>query len=90
MKIHELKTDPDMFSMTISGVKNFEIRKDDRGFELGDLLILKETKFSGAAMGAGAPLVYTGRQVSRFVNYILPAGSYGLSPGWVVMRVDKI
>lgn len=90
MKIHKLKTDSAVFNMSFIGSKPFEIRKDDRGFEVGDLLILQETRFSGEEMAAGKPLEYTGRELSRMINYILPAGSYGLSPGWVVMTVDKI
>lgn len=90
MNVHKLKTDPDVFAMSFSGCKPFEIRKDDRGFKVGDLLILQETRFSGEEMRGGSPLEYTGREISRLVDYILPAGSYGLKPDWVVMTVSKI
>ena len=90
MKTHELKTDPGCFCMSFCGSKNFEIRKNDRDFKVGDLLMLKETSFSGDEMKEGKPLEYTGRVLSRRINYILPGGKYGLSPEFVVMDVVKI
>ncbi len=40
--IHELKTWPKYYVRVFLGEKNFELRKNDRSFETGDLLFLKE------------------------------------------------
>ena len=40
--IHELKTWPEYYSQVRDGHKRFELRKDDRGFAVNDLLILRE------------------------------------------------
>ena len=81
MKIHELKTDPEAFGMSFSGCKPWEIRKNDRNFKVGDMLILKETRYTGDEMKKGRPIEYTGRELSRLINYILPVKpSYFLSP----------
>lgn len=40
--VHELKTWPEPFAETLGWRKHFEFRRDDRGFELGNLLVLKE------------------------------------------------
>lgn len=90
MKIHKLKTDTEVFSMSFSGIKPWEIRKNDRGFEVGDLIILQETKYSGEEMRNGKPLEYTGRELSRIISYILRPGAYGLHPDWVIMTVDQV
>lgn len=41
MKTHELKLDVKYFDKVKNGTKNFEIRKNDRDFKVGDILILK-------------------------------------------------
>ncbi len=40
MKIHELKLDEEYFDDVKSGLKTFEIRKNDRNYQVGDLLAL--------------------------------------------------
>jgi len=42
--IHELKTWNEYFEEVFMGHKTFEIRKNDRNFQKGDTLILKEWK----------------------------------------------
>lgn len=87
MKVHDLKTDPEVFAMSFRGDKPFEIRFNDRDFACGDLLVLRETKFSAWGMREGAPLEYTGRVLSRIVTSVIPGDMYGIKEGWVVMGV---
>lgn len=87
MKEHELKTDPLVFDDVAEGRKPFEIRKDDRGFEWGDVLKLRKTKHTGAEMAAGAPLEYVGPPLYVYVTYILHGPIYGLAEGWVIMAI---
>ncbi len=42
MKVHRLKTWPGYFQDVIDGRKSFEVRFDDRGFALENILILEE------------------------------------------------
>ena len=56
MKIHNLKTDPEVFAMSFSGIKPWEIRFNDMDFKVGDMLVLEETKHSGEEMKKGALL----------------------------------
>lgn len=88
MKIHELKTDPDVYDAVASGLKTFEIRKDDRGFQVGDALLLRKTLHSGERMKQGMPLVYTGHSIQVNVSHILRGPVYGLVDGWVIMSVQ--
>ncbi len=87
---HELKTDPACFVGTLAGQKTWEIRYDDRGYKVNDILVLKETQESTEAMKAGAPLVYTGREIGVVVTYLMRGPVYGLQDGWVIMSVSKI
>ena len=41
MTEHVLKTWTTYFNAVVSGGKNFEVRKDDRGFQKGDILCLQ-------------------------------------------------
>lgn len=44
MKVHELKLDDEYFNDVRDGIKTFEIRKNDRDFQVGDLLALSRYK----------------------------------------------
>lgn len=84
---HVLKTDPEVFEAVRTGAKTFEIRFNDRSFAVGDTLHLRETSSTGAAMQAGAALVYTGRAVLRTVSHVLTG--YGLADGWCCLSFDQ-
>jgi len=91
MKTHELKTDPEVFEAVYKWIKAFEIRKNDRDFEVKDELLLQETKFTGAQMKSDPikyPLEFTGRMARRTVTYILNGPIYGLQDGWVIMSIS--
>ena len=59
MTIHKLKLNAAYYDDSASGIKTFEIRKNDRDFKVGDILELREYVWSnvekrGAYTGAGA------------------------------------
>ena len=87
MKTHNLKIWPNWFLAVVDGSKCFEIRRDDRGFEVGDLLVFEEYK---PRVGT-----YTGRTIRRRIVYItrigdavavgLNAEAFGLKEGFCVL-----
>lgn len=74
-----LKTWPEHFRDIRSGVKTFEVRLDDRGFRVGDHLVLLEYD----------PLTtcYSGETERRVVTHLLSGGQFGIAPGYVVMSL---
>lgn len=82
---HNLKTDSKVFQATFDGLKDFEIRFNDRDYKVGDELVLLETVHSGADMKDGRELMYTKRKLHKTVKYILHGGCYGLADGWVIL-----
>ena len=86
-KLHTLKTDPEVFKAVVQGKKTYEIRFDDRGFEVGDELMLMETQHTGEEMKQGEPLVFTDRGCRVEVLHILKGPIYGLQTGWVIMSI---
>ena len=89
MTVHKLKTEPGPFQSVLDGVKTFEIRVNDRNYQVGDHLSLQEIKQSYALMRAGAPLIYTGREIDAKVVGIMQ-GVYGLQPGWCILSIKVV
>lgn len=72
---HELKTWPDYFEAVWAGDKTFEIRYDDRGYQRGDVVVLREWDRSGlcSCLGRAHDATcgrYTGRQVRAEIGHI--------------------
>lgn len=44
MRIHQIKIAPKYFNAVVAGSKKAELRKDDRGYKVGDVLSLCEWK----------------------------------------------
>lgn len=76
---HCLKTWPEYFKEIEAGRKTFELRKDDRGFQEGDTLVLQE--WSDKTFHTGQELV---RRVSKIYRE-LP----GLKQGYVIMALEE-
>lgn len=77
---HELKTAPFEFQATWDGRKLFEWRKNDRCFEVGDTLFLREWSPEKG---------YTRRVIRAKVNYILWDGEFGVPEGYCVMSIQS-
>jgi hypothetical protein len=87
MKTHELKTDTSVFYAVMDDEKKFEIRFNDRDFKVGDKLLLRRTKYTGAEMKQGKPLVFEMDIITVIVTHILESPVYGLQDGWVIMSI---
>lgn len=76
MSEHDLKCWPEYYAEVDAGRKTFEIRKDDRGFRVGDVLLLREYEPQSKT--------YTGRSCRRVVTYVT---NFGQPSGYVVMAI---
>lgn len=83
-----MKTDAAVFDAVADGRKNFEIRLNDRNFQVGDELVLLKTQYTGQEMGQGRPLIYVGEPLHVEVTYILKGPIYGLADGWVILSIS--
>lgn len=86
MRTHRLKTWPEFFEAIKSKAKTFEVRRDDRGFMVGDLLELQEWDPSGLAGCDG----YTSRVLKLEITYKLPGGKFGVSPDFCVLGFKPV
>lgn len=76
---HELKCWPEVFCAIIDESKQFEYRKNDRGFSLGDSLLLRE--FDPKCNE------FTGRKTRRVVTFVVHGGKFGVPDGFCVMSL---
>lgn len=78
-KEHVLKCWPQHFAAIVFDQKTFEVRYNDRGYERGDILILREYNNDTKE--------YTRRQTRVEVTNVF--NEFGLQPGWVIMSFKK-
>lgn len=94
MAEHTLKTWPNAFDAVASGQKRFEWRRDDRGFEVGDVLVLQKWDPQGSRWSGMGEYITTGTLYDRRiveiryrVTYIL-RGMFGVPDGYCVMSLE--
>ena len=80
--IHKLKTWRGYFEDVEKGIKTFELRKNDRGFVVGDILLLQEWNKNKEE--------YTGNELRFKISYILHGGSFGLDEGFCIMSLAEL
>lgn len=82
---HWLKTWPDYWEAVATGGKNFEVRRDDRGFQKGDILVLRKFNPATGSYVMGGKSRWDVAEVRRRVTWILTGGQFGIEAGYVVM-----
>ena len=80
MKVHKLKTLHEYFISQLDGRKNFEVRYNDRDYQVGDILILREWNNDNG---------YIGVAIYLRVTYILD-NLEGLKDGYVVLSTEPL
>ena len=89
MKRHKLKILSQYFEAKLEGIKPFELRRDDRGFKVGDEIELVEIMSTGISEP-----VETGRTYVERITYILrstdDAPFEGLDVGYAVLGTEPV
>lgn len=80
MYVHMLKVLPEPFEAILADLKRFEYRRNDRDFEVGEILCLCEYNDSN----------YTGRELYARIDYALYGPSYGIPEGFCVMSITRV
>ncbi|WP_312281251.1 DUF3850 domain-containing protein [Oscillibacter sp.] len=76
--LHRLKTEPKYFQDMQNGLKDFEIWKNDRDYQAGDLLELAEWTPEG----------FTGRTILRRIKYMVDDARF-CKEGFVVLGMEE-
>jgi hypothetical protein len=89
---HVLKCYPTYFEAIALRQKNFDVRRDDRGFQKGDIVVFK--KFDPVThvgpqyindIGGTTGFASNAKSIERRIKYILTGGQFGIEPGYVVL-----
>lgn len=80
--VHNLKTWPQNFEDIKSGIKTFEVRYNDRDFQVGDYLeLLEYDPVTGC---------YTSRRLNCIITYKLDGGQFGIKKGYVCLGIELL
>lgn len=91
MKQHELKCDPLPYYPLSQNHKRAELRVNDRDYKEGDLLHLRETRFSSYEMlYHNKPLEYTGRFCYRIISHVFPVNVPGCPDNYALLSVRPL
>lgn len=90
---HKLKTHPAMFRAVRDGVKNFEVRKDDRAFQAGDTVTLIFHDMDTGSF-CKPPKPYDPSDdltdIEKRITFVLRGGQYGVEHGYVVLALGGV
>jgi len=85
---HVLKCWPVYYDAIVRGEKPFEVRRDDRGYQKGDYLLLRRYELGrGYDTTSAIPLKYV--ETRRRISYVLTGGQLGIEPGYVVLGLES-
>ena len=96
MQTHELKTLPVYWDAVKRGEKTFEVRRDDRGFQKGDMveLIRHDGRYvcplGGINLDADVDQYDRATRIVRRIRWVLTGGQFGIEPGYVVLQLEEI
>ena len=72
------------------GEKPFEVRRDDRGFQKGDTVILQRWENrSTPQCYTKSGSYYSIREITRKITFVLTGGQFGIEPGYVVLGLSR-
>src|ERR1035437_8263462 len=82
---HDVKILPQYYCRVADGSKTFEFRNNDRGYQSGDTIVLREwnpeiNEDDNDPMGdsMNTPIGYTGKWLTFEIGYVLPVGDGNL------------
>lgn len=87
MKKHELNTHPIMWDAIKAEKKTFEVRRNDRFFQTGDIVVLikmDETERFYDVIGDSKT-----QELTFKVGFILHGPAFGIEPGYCAFQLEK-
>lgn len=85
---HVLKTTITVWDAIESGQKRFEVRRNDRFFQQGDIVVLRkwDAEYHWYAPNEGRK--FTTCDLRFRIGWMLQGGQFGVEPGYVVFQLE--
>lgn len=84
MELHILKIKPEYFSEVLRGFKSFELRKNDRDYQVGDLIHFINTNGDEYTLYERNTLVFK-------ITYVLKdVEEYGLDKDYCILGIKRL
>ena len=77
-KYHYLKCETEYYQVVERGIKTFEVRRNNRNFQVFDMIVLQES-VNGKKTERELP--------PKEIIYVLTGEEFGIQPGYCVMQV---
>lgn len=92
---HRVKTLVPYWDAIERGDKTFDVRRDDRGYQRGDILVLekydaKDGYITFVPPGSTNSWDYEKQTLRRVITYVLTGGQFGIAPGYVVLGLKPV
>jgi hypothetical protein len=83
---HKLKTISRYWDAVAAGIKTFEVRKNDRAFQTGDILVLeKYDDERGCYEMESFEIMAKPKAIRKRITYLLQGGQFGIEPSYCVL-----
>lgn len=84
-KTHILETEATCWEAVERGEKRFEVQRNDRFFQRGDLVTLRKLTVDGKRYaGVGFQTI----DITFRIGWILQGGQFGVEPGYIVFQLE--
>jgi hypothetical protein len=78
---HKLKTVAEAYDAIEARKKRFEVRKNDRMFQTGDIVVLQRLDLRGISQP---------KEMTFRIGWILQGGQFGIEPGYCVFQLEEM
>lgn len=83
MNVHQLKIDYAFWDDLVAERKTAELRKDDRGYQVGDIMMIKPVVLDSEYFE------FEGECQARVITHIVQGGQYGIEAGYCMLSMAK-
>jgi hypothetical protein len=90
MTEHKLKTLARYWEAVEAGTKTFEVRKNDRAFQTGDILVLEKMDNEGRYYEPTVTGGFIAKSIRKKITYLLQGGQFGIEPGYCVLGLGEV